>query len=335
LEDNFSSSHMTNQRNTLCEFLPRLDIQLGAGNGWFQDPVDSNNTKGYSPLNQFMTQPSFLIYDRNLHQSMHAAMRQHLQGLEIASSPVDNALANALSTFNQDMQDFSANRTFGKEKTTDAFFTRCQSVVNRSFRRLYPEEDITLEYEKPYMWQKIDIVMGGKLHVEFKSYKVFDYFAPKIVEMEGKVPNLTLSETGARAVLFKVHFFLVLHPTSNNGACFCKIGVSMFGLNLRWGLLFGGTNYMVFHRVDATEDFEGGLICSPILQTEANHTAPFLSLLVFMLMKDVRFNIPDDIQSKIRALRRPLSQPQPRIMYYTLGEESPDSWFLQETLQVC
>ena len=64
----------------------------------------------------------------------------------------------------------------------------------------------------------------------------------------------------------------------------------MMNDGIPWGLLFGGTHYMVFHLVQSTSERMGGLISSRILRTEDN-TTPFLSLLVFMNLRNVEFDI--------------------------------------------
>ena len=47
---------------------------------------------------------------------------------------------------------------------------------------------------------------------------------------------------------------------------------------------------MVFRLVQPTPERMGGLICSPILRTEDNAT-PFISLLVFMHLRDLVFDL--------------------------------------------
>jgi hypothetical protein len=71
---------------------------------------------------------------------------------------------------------------------------------------------------------------------------------------------------------------------------FQQIAISMLNNAIPWGLLFGGTHYMVVRLVQSTPERMGGLICSPILRTEDNAT-PFISLLVFMHLRDLVFDI--------------------------------------------
>lgn len=103
-----------------------------------------------------------------------------------------------------------------------------------------------------------------------------------------------------------------------------QISVSMFTQSIPWGVLFGGDQYMIFHRVPPADGKQGGLICSPILETATNDP-PFLSLLVFMMLRDSNFDLGAKLKEKVSKLRIPKEELGPTRSKSALARSATSS----------
>lgn len=203
-------SETQTQTQTLREMIPRIMVSLHSGG-----PVDLSHgktqTTSYDLTHIPPHQPAFLILDETLTASMMTDLRQCLGGWERASAPVSHRLIITLQSLQYELLELH-RVTFDDEQSTRRFWESTLPTVSACIAGLYPLDGVKYKLSSSIFSQVPDGLVGRvisektRVHVEYKTMKNFNHFAPKILEMAGALPLLedTSFETNERAIFMKV-----------------------------------------------------------------------------------------------------------------------------------
>ena len=171
--------------------------------------IGSTHTAQYSAPNSPPVQqiPSHIVFDGELLHKMRGSLRTYLT-TKCGMRPVPNGLFTRLHLAQETLVNTAANLT--NEATARFFFVEHVKPLVSAFVFDVDGVGVQLEEAPTSYGAKPDGILGGRVHIEFKSARTLLHHAPEILDMgkanggRGSAMVLGSQETDGRSIIFKV-----------------------------------------------------------------------------------------------------------------------------------